>query len=189
MAWGAKGTSGVSDLVKRLADNDGRLKELHVMRMRKLDDAGVKDLCKAFERNTVCTTFYASGHTMTPSGAGTVGAMLAVNTSLRSLCIGDEAFGDDALASLADGLGASCCLHLLDLENKNISSTGVQRLCAALEGNSRLQTLKLSKNDLSADGLRPFHGRKLNLEHLVLQGCSFMSAAFKGVLLQFQVGS
>jgi hypothetical protein len=147
MAWGAKGSSGVSDLVKRLADNDARLQELHIMRMRKLDDAGVNDLCKALERNTVCTTLYASGHAMSSKAAGQLGAMLAVNRTLRHLCVGDEDFGDEALLSLALGLGASCALQKLDLENRGISGAGVQALCAVLERNDHLKTLNLSKNN------------------------------------------
>ncbi len=54
----------------------------------------VQQLCQALKANTVLRELYASGHHLTPETAGMLGAMLATNTSLVSICVGDDALGD-----------------------------------------------------------------------------------------------
>ena len=62
--------------------------------------------------------------------------MLAVNASLRSLCIGDDAFGDAGLVALAPGVAASASLAALDLEHKGVGDAGASALGAALAARS-----------------------------------------------------
>lgn len=54
----------------------------------------MQQLCAALESNNVLQDLYASGHSLTPEAAGLLGAMLASNTSLVSLCVGNDTLGD-----------------------------------------------------------------------------------------------
>ncbi len=54
----------------------------------------MQKLCQALRANTTLKELYASGHHLTPQTAGMLGAMLAANTSLVSICLGDDALGD-----------------------------------------------------------------------------------------------
>lgn len=54
----------------------------------------VQQICAALKSNTVLKELYASGHGMTLETAGLLGAMLASNTSLVSLCVGNDTLGD-----------------------------------------------------------------------------------------------
>lgn len=54
----------------------------------------MQKLCQALRANATLKELYASGHHLTPQTAGMLGAMLAANTSLVSICLGDDALGD-----------------------------------------------------------------------------------------------
>ena len=51
--------------------------------------------------------FYASGHALGNTGATAFGDMLASNSTLLRLCIGNAEFGDDGLSALCKGLKAN----------------------------------------------------------------------------------
>lgn len=78
----------------------------------------VAALCGALSCNSTLTELYASNHAMAPAAAALVGDMLGANVTLRALCVGDAAFGDDGLAALAPGLARNTALTHHDLENK-----------------------------------------------------------------------
>lgn len=94
MAWGPKGGRGVDDLVDRLTRNDPSLTSLHIFSSRKFGREEVQQICAALKSNTVLKELYASGHSLTSESAGLLGAMLASNTSLVSLCVGNDTLGD-----------------------------------------------------------------------------------------------
>lgn len=77
--------------------------------------------------------------------------MLKVNVTLTSLSIGDSAFGDEAAEMLAPGLKANKTLQKLDLENRGLTSRGIEAIGNALEG-SELRVLNLANNALCATG-------------------------------------
>lgn len=52
-------------------------------------------LCQSLAQNTVLKELYASGHKMEPRTAESVAAMLRSNSTLESICVGDETFGDE----------------------------------------------------------------------------------------------
>ena len=123
MAWGGRGNRGIDDIVQRLKQNDQALKSLHVFTGRKFGPEvsfvaihpwhwhasglrtstltqEVQQLCTALEGNTVLQELYASGHHLMPQTAGMLGAMLATNASLVSICVGDDALGDTVSSSM-----------------------------------------------------------------------------------------
>ena len=59
-------------------------------------------LCDALGRNTVLQELYASGHHLTVESATAVAEMLGKNSTLRSLCVGDDALGDSVNKRAAD---------------------------------------------------------------------------------------
>jgi hypothetical protein len=74
------------------------------------------------------TELYASGHAMDAATAARFADMLAVNTTLTALCIGDPEFGDAGLLALTPGLAASASLASIDLENKGVGDVGAAAL-------------------------------------------------------------
>ena len=82
---------------------------------------------------------------MDASTAACFADMLATNATLRSLCVGDDAFGDAGLAALAPGVARSASLAALDLENKGVGDAGGEALGAAL-ATASLSELILSRN-------------------------------------------
>ncbi|DBA95992.1 hypothetical protein WJX77_007182 [Trebouxia sp. C0004] len=175
MAWGAKGGRGVDDLVERLISGDPSLSSLHVFASRKFGREEVQKLCQALRANTTLKELYASGHHMTPQTAGMLGAMLAANTSLVSICLGDDALGDAGVQELVDGVKQNSTLQKLDLENKGISSKGVASIAAAIQGHQSLQQLVLAHNHLSDEGVRLLQPALALLRRLDLRGCDIGS--------------
>ena len=120
---------------------------------------------------------------MSATASANLASLLATNTTLRKLCVGDAHFGDGALAALGPGLGRACNLRVLDLENKGLSAAGVRRLLADLQGNTALQTLVLSRNGLADGGFAALASQQLSLQRLVLRSCSLSGAELAGAPL------
>ncbi|KAL0023690.1 hypothetical protein WJX79_002056 [Trebouxia sp. C0005] len=171
MAWGAKGGRGVDDLVERLTRGDPSLSSLHIFASRKFGREEVQKLCQALRANTTLKELYASGHHLTPQTAGMLGAMLAANTSLVSICLGDDALGDAGVLELVDGVKQNSTLQKVDLENKGISSKGADSIAAAIQGHQSLQQLVLAHNHLSDEGVRLLQPALALLRRLDLRGC------------------
>lgn len=93
MVWGQAGASGVADLVERLERNDPKLSSLTILRFRKFGPSEVEALCEALKKNTTLTELNATGHKVSRATAATLAAMLAENSTLTSLCVGDMEFG------------------------------------------------------------------------------------------------
>ncbi|KAL0055523.1 hypothetical protein WJX82_001476 [Trebouxia sp. C0006] len=175
MAWGVKGGRGVEDLVERLARDDPSLTSLHVFASRKFGREEAQKLCQALRSNTTLKELYASGHHLTPQTAGMLGAMLAANTSLVSICLGDDALGDAGVQELVDGIKENSTLQKLDLENKGISSKGAASIAAAIHGHQSLQQLVLAHNHLSDEGVRLLQPALALLRRLDLRECNIGS--------------
>ena len=87
----------------------------------------------------------------TPDPGGPLAEALAENTTLQSLCVGDDAFGDAGLAALAPGVAKSASLRSLDLENKGVGDAGAAALGDALAtarsgGCPSLRAINLARN-------------------------------------------
>eukprot|EP00899_Mesostigma_viride_P008263 jgi/Mesvir1/17438/Mv08716-RA.1 len=144
MAWGAQKT-GISDLIKRLRDNDARTTSLCILSGRKVGPNDVLDLAEALVTNTRLEELLASGHPVSPEGAAALGKALTQNRTLRTLAVGDSSFGDAGVAAFVKGgLGENAGLHVLDLEFKGIASCNALGELLALH--SSLQVLKLGRN-------------------------------------------
>jgi len=101
MAWGK--TVGVASWVERLKANDASLTSVTVFRGRLFGPDEAAAVSAALRTNTHLLELYASGHAMDAATAATLAEALAENTTLQSLCVGDDAFGDAGLAALAPG--------------------------------------------------------------------------------------
>ena len=111
---------GVASWVEKLQRNDPSLTSVTVFRGRRFGHEEASDVCAALRTNTSLTELYASGHPVDASIAAAFAEALAVNSALRSLCIGDSELGDENLSALLPGVAASSSLTSLDLENKGI---------------------------------------------------------------------
>lgn len=147
MAWG--NVVGVASWLERLQRNDPSLTSVTVFRGRLFGPAEAAAVAEALRTNTHVTEFYASGHPMDPQTAGLFADMLAVNATIKSLCVGDQDFADAGLIALAPGLAASASLAAIDLENKGVGDEGARALGAALGGGGArsLTTINLARND------------------------------------------
>ena len=185
MAWG--NTVGVASWVERLKRNDPGLTSVTVFRGRLFGPEEAAEVCEALKSNSHLRELYASGHKMDAATAGLFADMLAVNTSLRSLCIGDPEFGDEGLAALTRGIASSASLEAIDLENKGVGDEGAKALGEALSsgGCNALTNLNLARNDaLGEVGIVAVCAGAVSgdtLESLTLAGVSLSDGACRAL--------
>ena len=171
MAWGkpnpdiAPGARDAPPWLDAIEKNDPKLISLHVLRMRAFDEALQVATAKALETNTHLEHFYASGHRVSMSSAHAWAASLAVNETLKSLCIGDDAFGTtidandggdgkSALEATLRGVAHSSSLELLDLEYKGVTDASADAIGKAMAQCATLREIRLGRNTaLSGTGL------------------------------------
>jgi hypothetical protein len=139
----------------------------------------MQDLFSALEANTTCYKLYTSGHAITATAVSRLASMLQTNLTLTHICIGDSTFGDTGLAALSPALKLSRSLRAVDLENKGITSAGLQQLVLDLQG-SPLSDLSLSRNRFSAGGFEALCAAPLPVSHLSLRSCGLRGAELSG---------
>jgi hypothetical protein len=94
MAWGRGTASGIDDLVKRLVDQDEKLKSLTILRFRRLNDSDVEALAKALHNNSILQELNCSSHSLTADASAALGTMLQHNRGLKRISIGNSSWGD-----------------------------------------------------------------------------------------------
>ena len=117
-----------------------------------LNEKGVVLLAKALETNETLTRLRLE-HNPIDSGIFSLATALHMNGTLRCLYLQSTNIGDDAAQALAEMLKNNRSLHILDLCNNQISSSGVGLLAEALHGasNSTLEELNLNQNPIDSD--------------------------------------
>jgi len=107
-----------------------------------------------------------------------VGAALAnaleTNSTLTTLYLSENKFGDKGVEALAKALEKNSTLTTLDLSDCNIGDEGAKALAEALKKNSTLQRLFLSDNVISVTGLKDLASaleRNWALEELNIDRC------------------
>lgn len=93
MAWGAP--RGIADLVERVRRSDPSLTSLCLLRGRRFNDDDAAQLCEALAGNTVLLELSIASHLVSPAAAAAFAHMLAANSALRSLDLGNSKFGDE----------------------------------------------------------------------------------------------
>ena len=155
MAWGK--TVGVASWVERLKANDASLTSVTVFRGRLFGPDEAAAVSAALPRTSPRAVRLGARHGRRDRGDARGGAR--GDTTLQSLCVGDDAFGDAGLAALAPGVAKSTSLRSLDLENKGIGDAGAAALGDALAtarsgGHPSLRAINLSRNAaLGPEGL------------------------------------
>jgi Ran GTPase-activating protein (RanGAP) involved in mRNA processing and transport/GTPase SAR1 family protein len=110
-------------------------------------------------------------------GVAGVATLLRQATSLRTLCLANNALGSRGLKTLvADGLARNTTLRALDLDTNNISDSGVRELAELLASRGRspasLHSLNLRNNAVTQRGAVDLFGallRNVALERLQLE--------------------
>ncbi|GAX74022.1 hypothetical protein CEUSTIGMA_g1472.t1 [Chlamydomonas eustigma] len=173
MAWGrGSATQGLDDICERLRKNDPKLASLTILKHRKFDHTEVAKLCNSLGHNTVLKELYASNHSINADSALLISQLLAVNSSLTSLCIGNSSFGDAGVAALHDGLLKSASLVSVDFENKGISKTGTAVISEILHSNKILSHVNIARNPVGDEGLSALCSHPWgSLTHLDLRSC------------------
>lgn len=94
MAWGAA-PRGIDDLLERLQRNDASLSSLCLFRSRKFGAAEARALCQVLSGpNTCLRELVVGSHAVDAGMAAAFADMLAANTTLASLSLGNSTFGD-----------------------------------------------------------------------------------------------
>lgn len=103
MAWGRGTSSGIDDLVKRLVDQDEKLKSLTILRFRRLNDSDVEALAKALHDNSILQELNCSSHSLTADASAALGTMLQHNRGLKRISIGNSSWGDQVSCLIVSG--------------------------------------------------------------------------------------
>jgi hypothetical protein len=106
MAWGKGPPSTIEDFVRRLARDDPALESLAILRFRRCDPGDARALAAALATNTRLRFLVAAQHRLPPSAYRAIALALAENarSGVRSLSLGDGAFGDEGAEALVGGL-------------------------------------------------------------------------------------
>ena len=102
--------------------------------------------------NTSLTTLDLSGNSFGDDGATSLSQALAANTSLTTLNLSLNFIGAEGATSLSQALAVNTSLTTLYLSHNSISNAGATSLSQALEVNTSLTTLDLSHNSIGAEG-------------------------------------
>lgn len=134
--------------------------------------AGARQMGEALRNNTFVTEIDSSSCSI-QGGAKFLEAMLAENTVLLRLNLGNNRIDDAGIAAIARGLAVNKGLKSLNLALNRVSGDGALALAEALKTNTVLETLNLDSNKLGdagasamADGL----AENKNLRSIVLGG-------------------
>lgn len=182
MAWGQR--AGVQDLLDRL-QQPATAKSLYVLSTRKITDADAKRLADTIAHNTQLEELYLSGHHLSADALQAFADCIAVNKTLKHLCVGNDALGDDGVATLCAGIArnSSSVLQVWDLEHKSVSSAGAAALGKLLESNTALRTLTLSRNALGDDAVGALLAGLRANPHAALETLQMADAGITGAAL------
>ena len=163
MAWG-KPSAEPPAWLAMCAANDGRLTSIIVPRSRAFDEETQIALAKALEENERVLEVYASGHAVSVKAARAFAVMLAVNVTLKSICLGDENFGGmvevegdgratSALQETLRGCAHAAALETMDLERKGVTNDDGEAIGKVLSQSATMREVRLGRNEgLGAEG-------------------------------------
>ena len=176
MVWGA--AKGVDDIVSKIENN--AIEHVYILPMRKIGSSEVKELSDALIQTQSVQSFYASGHAMEKDGFRSMGEMLAKNTSLKNLCIGNEGMQDEGMQLLCEGMMENYTVKVWDLEFKGLGTMGIEALSGVLASPvCVLETLNLSRNALTDEAIEILCNALLKnttIRHLDLAENAFTAA-------------
>ncbi|KAI8073027.1 hypothetical protein BC940DRAFT_290369 [Gongronella butleri] len=151
MAWG--GNDGAVDRwIKQLGKNDPSLTSLHILSFRRITTDELGRLFKAISVNTSLQKLYCSGHALDPAAMEQLCEMLTLNDTLTFLSIGHATLGNDPslFGPLCEGLAVNEGLRTLDLENKGLGDECLAKLFDALQQQSTIEHVYLTRNTVTA---------------------------------------
>ncbi|KAI8988795.1 hypothetical protein BDB01DRAFT_783163 [Pilobolus umbonatus] len=169
MVWG--GNDGAVDRwVKQLEENDPALGSLHILSFRRISTHELGRIFTALINNTTLRELYISGHKLDAQCVDQLSEALTLNTTLKSLNIGNSMFGEDTavFGLFCEGLAVNEGLVKLDLENKGLLSSkdnykSIKILAESLSKNKTLEELNLARNDLDNQAMEILSPALMNL--------------------------
>lgn len=178
MVWGTR--RGIDDLLARLRDDDPTLSSLCLMRQRRLEIDDAKNLCAALAGNTKVQELDISSHDVTPDMVRSFVDMLQLNTTLRSLALGNRSFGDDGVTALCPGIAANGSLVTLHLESRGITAVGCKELGQALAASQTIEELFISDNNIGDGGFSYLAPSCSRIRVLAAAACSLSDSQISG---------
>jgi len=131
--------------------------------LRSIEERQLIALASAVETNTTVETLHLSGMKLTPAANDAFATALATNRTVKHLCVGDSAWGDDgaprfleALLAAVTASGRPSPLVRLDLELKGLTGACVPSLVTLATNTNfaSLSELLLSRNALGDAGVQ-----------------------------------
>eukprot|EP01113_Clastostelium_recurvatum_P008788 TRINITY_DN1417_c0_g1_i3.p1 TRINITY_DN1417_c0_g1~~TRINITY_DN1417_c0_g1_i3.p1 ORF type:complete len:452 (-),score=66.65 TRINITY_DN1417_c0_g1_i3:99-1454(-) len=125
-------------------------------------------IASALENNTQLTELYMSGHNLGVDGASALARALSHNHTLRTLAIGHAQLGEDIpqMEALAPLFAQNASLTSIDLQNKSLSNNSVEIIAHAIQRNTNIQYLDLSRNKLD-DRSVPHMATLISSTHII----------------------
>jgi hypothetical protein len=140
---------GLKELATYLR-KDKQLKSLS-LRWNTIGSDGALMLSEALATNGTLTRLNLRKNLITSRGFQALVTVLGRNTSLAKLNMASNALFIESLG--AGSLGSNCYLTKLNLGSTGLDPGAIRRLSVALAGNTRLQYLELSQNEVRTEGI------------------------------------
>lgn len=118
-------------------------------------DGGAQEIAKMVNgrpSDKPIETLYLAGNEFSATGAKTLAAALARDTSVTSLWLKRNPLGPQGAGYLAEMLRTNNTLEVLDLVNTAIGDQGVESIFTALRENTTLRTIYLDSNAITEHG-------------------------------------
>ena len=165
-------SNGIQNIEKVLSSN--LYLEMLNLGGNSIKNEGLKYICKGLEKNKTLLNLNISNNDIDKYGIEKY-TLNVSNSKIISLNISNNNIMDEGLINLTDSLKFFNCVHHLNLSNCGIEFKGIHYLLMNLQYMKRIETLDISKNNISSERfelLKPFFVifgvKDLNLSNCLL---------------------
>ena len=149
-------SSGIQNIEKVLSNN--LYLEMLNLGGNSIKNEGLKFICKGLEKNKTLINLNISNNDIDKFGIEKY-ILNVSNSKIISLNISSNNIMDEGLINLTDSLKFFNCVHHLNISNCGIEFKGIHYLLMNLQYMKRIETLDISKNNISSERfelLKPF---------------------------------
>lgn len=139
--------SSITDAIQQLKENN--VEDLTVSNSATYSDKEWKHFFRALKRNTSLKTLNLSGNQFGEFGSRKLRKSLKKNSTLKTLILESVTLGDYGAKKISRALKKNTSLTTLILFGNQIENYGAKKLKGALKKNSTLTTLELGNNLIS----------------------------------------
>ena len=150
---GNLGAEAIANMLK----TNSTIKVIDLKHNSSLSLGGISAVANVLTYNTALTKLNLSGTNLKRQACESLGRMLKVNTTLKTLDISHNNFDTKGIRALLDsGLQYNRGLRKLSISNNGISLTGAIVLAKFMETNNTIEELDVSSNNFNSEGIIAF---------------------------------